>query len=176
MHRLVPQFILHRTMAGEQNGRFPATAMLVDISGFTTIAVVEAKAYHRWGWAHWQEGQYREARPYLEKTLKLTRAHTSLTEEAQCLYDLSVINHYQTQYQGAQANLQAALSAYRAINDTRGEISCLSLAGIIYDKTGNFSAAQVQKIMAWMEANGTGGIELPVRVYLFWKTCRIIGS
>jgi len=31
------QFILQRLAQGEQNGRFPVTALFVDISGFTTI-------------------------------------------------------------------------------------------------------------------------------------------
>lgn len=37
MHRLVPDLILNRYAAGEQNGRFQATALFVDISGFSTI-------------------------------------------------------------------------------------------------------------------------------------------
>jgi class 3 adenylate cyclase len=36
-HNLVPHFILKQYAAAERNGRFPATALFVDISGFSTI-------------------------------------------------------------------------------------------------------------------------------------------
>ena len=37
MHNLVPHFILKQYAAGELNGSFPATALFVDISGFSAI-------------------------------------------------------------------------------------------------------------------------------------------
>lgn len=37
MHNLVPRFILQQHAAGEHNGRFPAAALFIDISGFSTI-------------------------------------------------------------------------------------------------------------------------------------------
>ena len=37
MHRLVPQFILENFSGGQSNGRFPCTAIFVDISGFTAV-------------------------------------------------------------------------------------------------------------------------------------------
>lgn len=37
MHNLLPHFILEKYSQGEQSGRFPATALFVDISGFSTI-------------------------------------------------------------------------------------------------------------------------------------------
>jgi hypothetical protein len=37
MHNLVPHFILKQYAAGERSGRFPATALFVDISGFSAI-------------------------------------------------------------------------------------------------------------------------------------------
>lgn len=37
LFNLIPHFILERLEAGEQYGRFPATALFVDISGFTAV-------------------------------------------------------------------------------------------------------------------------------------------
>ncbi|KAA3664009.1 MAG: hypothetical protein DWQ04_07885 [Chloroflexi bacterium] len=118
--------------AAQQSAQFAAQA---------NDAVAEAKAYHRWGRAHWQEGHYRKARPYLEKALVLAHEHNSQTEEAQCYYDLSVIDYFQANYQAAQESLQLALLAYEAVNDKQGEVNCLVLNGIIYSSLGNYTAA-----------------------------------
>ncbi|MEM7118118.1 MAG: tetratricopeptide repeat protein [Chloroflexota bacterium] len=37
IHRLTPQFILDKWSAGEENGRFPAVTLFIDLSGFTTL-------------------------------------------------------------------------------------------------------------------------------------------
>ncbi len=104
--------------------------------------IAEANAYHRWGRAHWQEGHYREARPFLNKALELAQTHNSAKEEAQSYYDLSVIDYFQANYEPAQSGLQLALVAYEAVQDTQGEVNCLVLSGIIYSSLGNYSAAQ----------------------------------
>ena len=119
--------------AAQQSAQFAAQA---------NDLVAEAKAYHRWGRAHWQEGHYQKARPYLEKALGLARDRNSQAEEAQCYYDLSVIDYFQATYQAAQESLQLALIAYEAVQDKRGVVNCLVLNGIIYSSLGNYTAAE----------------------------------
>ncbi len=109
----------------------------------------EAKAYHRWGRTLWQQGQGKEAIPYLENALQISRQQHLSNLEAQCLYDLGISNYYQANFLEAQKNVQQAMATYQTLKDIQGEIRCLDLFGIIEYAKGDFVAANTHYEIAY---------------------------
>ncbi|MEM7333147.1 MAG: tetratricopeptide repeat protein [Chloroflexota bacterium] len=103
--------------------------------------LAEARAYHRWGRAYWQQGKYQNALPYLETSLKLSRAMKSAIDEAQTLYDLSVVHFFDTKYDLALRFLELANTLYDSENEISGGIRCQLLKGIIFNNTRQFLLA-----------------------------------
>jgi tetratricopeptide (TPR) repeat protein len=106
--------------------------------------LAEARAYHRWGRAHWQQGHVEQGQPLIERALTLARKYHDLLEEAQNLYDLGVIHFYQTKYYEAQISLKQALQLYKTINDKRGEIGARNMFGIVLNAMGDYLDARQQ--------------------------------
>ena len=104
--------------------------------------LAEARAYHRWGRAYWQQGKFQNALPYINKALQLSREQKSPIEEAKNLYDLSVVHFYENKYQLAINFLELAQTLYELENDQSGVISCQLLKGIILSNSGKYVLAQ----------------------------------
>jgi len=123
-------------------GQYATAATYTELSArwaaLTQDRLAEARAYHRWGRAFWQAGEYKPAKAKLELALSLARAHQNAgDEEAQCLFDLGVTAYYEKAFNDAIAYIQDARQLYAARQDLQGESTCLSLWAVILGQTGS---------------------------------------
>ena len=106
--------------------------------------LAEARAYHRWGRAFWQAGEYDAAKLRIEQALQLASSHHGIVEQADCYYDLAANNYYQRAFSTALKYVKRALSIYETIQHKRGQIYCLSLSAILMNELGEHSTAMIQ--------------------------------
>jgi len=123
-------------------GQYTTAATYTELSArwaaLTQDRLAEARAYHRWGRAFWQAGEYKPAKAKLELARSLIRTQQDGGDEAaQCLFDLAVIAYYEKDFNDAIAYIQEARQLYAARQDLQGESTCLSLWGVILGQTGS---------------------------------------
>lgn len=102
---------------------------------------LEAKAMHRWGRAVWQQGSPESAAPLLERALKLAQRVKSTYDQAQNLYDLSIINFYRDDYDASRQKLHDALSLFEELDDKRNVIRCINMLGLVASVSGHYEEA-----------------------------------
>jgi predicted ATPase/class 3 adenylate cyclase len=107
----------------------------------TDDLLAEARAYHRWGRAHWQAGDYAAAQPHLAHAWQIAQSQRARSLEAQCLYDLALVDYYQEEFTAAQQRVEEAAHVYATLHDLRGESLCWSLSAILLDSTGDHVGA-----------------------------------
>lgn len=102
-----------------------------------------ARAYHRWGRAQWQAGDYVAAQHYLDRALALVDDQQSI-ETAECYYDYGLVKFYQEDFVSALSYMHNALNRYVIIGNERGQSICLSLHAMILDASGkNIEAIEI---------------------------------
>lgn len=130
------------------------------LSAETAVAaqdpLAEARAYHRWGRAYWQQSQHNQAAPYTQKAFDLAKKLQARDIEAQCLYDLAVIHYFNSEPDESISRLQQSFDIYQTINDKPGAIRCLNLFGLLYDHAGLHSKAKEQYELALTYCNEIG--------------------
>jgi tetratricopeptide (TPR) repeat protein len=107
----------------------------------TDDLLAEARAYHRWGRAHWQAGDYAAAQPHLAHAWQIAQSQRARSLGAQCLYDLALVDYYQEEFTAAQQRVEEAAHVYATLHDLRGESLCWSLSAILLDSTGDHVGA-----------------------------------
>lgn len=103
---------------------------------------LEAQAMHRWARALWQQGKPRAAQPLLKRARQLAEIAGDGPEQADCLYDLSILAYYEQAYATARAQVMQAQPLYEAAHDVRGALRCTDMLGLIANAEGDYEAAR----------------------------------
>lgn len=103
--------------------------------------LLEAKAYHQWGRAVWQQGDPNSATPLLKRALRTAEQAKATALQALCLYDLSILDYYKNAFSAASDKLETAVSLFLQMEDQRGVIRCKNMLGLIETAKGDFQTA-----------------------------------
>lgn len=142
------EVLLRKTAFHLSTGRYQEAVQdaeqAVALAGQAGDALAEARAYHRWGRACWQAGDYPRAYPYLTRALQLARTNQAIQVEAQSLYDLAMIDYYQKAFDRALEQVKQAASLFTHVHDQQGHLYCLSLSAVICGELGDYGTATAQ--------------------------------
>jgi tetratricopeptide (TPR) repeat protein len=113
-------------------------------------------------------GQFAQAADYFAEAIDIQEAIQNRTGQGYSLTHLGLTLIQLERYAAAEDALQQAVRIRQDAGADALAIDSLSGLALIQSLNGEHeqAAAQVREIVAWMAANGTDGIELPVLVYL----------
>jgi DNA-binding SARP family transcriptional activator/predicted ATPase/Tfp pilus assembly protein PilF len=119
-----------------------AARMAIDLAQTTYEVSLEALSYHQWGRALLDRGEYRMARPQLERALTLAWAIELRQVQTDSLRDLGLLSIAMGDYLRAKAYWEQALRVHQESSDRQGEGATLTNLGIVSTILGDYARAR----------------------------------
>jgi predicted ATPase/class 3 adenylate cyclase len=102
----------------------------------------QATGHVRWAWTLQAQGNYAASRQHLDQALILAKQAERPDLEVQCLHNVGIICRRLGEGDNAKAYFEQALSAYRQLEDWRGESAALHMLGTVaFLYEGNYVGA-----------------------------------
>ncbi|MDX1520604.1 MAG: tetratricopeptide repeat protein, partial [Anaerolineae bacterium] len=102
----------------------------------------EARILTHLGITDWRQGDYEQARHYLQQAVKRLDAQDDPRLRATNLNYLGLIHSQLSEYEQARQDYQQALDLYRQSGDRAGEAGCANNLGLLESSLGRYSQAQ----------------------------------
>lgn len=119
-----------------------AARMAIDLAQTTYEVSLEALSYHQWGRALLDRGEYRMARPQLERALTLAWAIELRQVQTDSLRDLGLLSMAMGDYLRAMAYWEQGLRVHHESGDRQGEGTTLTNLGLVSTVLGDYARAR----------------------------------
>jgi predicted ATPase/DNA-binding SARP family transcriptional activator len=119
-----------------------AARMAINLAQTTYEVSLEAVSYHQWGRALLDRGDYRMARPQLERALTLAWAIELRQVQTDSLRDLGLLSLALGEYLRAKAYWEQALRVHQRSDDRQGEGNTLANLGVVSIILGDYARAR----------------------------------
>jgi len=126
---------------GDLPAALEAVQAAIATAGASGASAIETRAYGLWGRILLHQGNYAEAREWLEIAMDLAQKAGDIHTWAQSTYDMGVTHYYQDDFSLAERYLASARDLYTQVSDLKGEVSAGYMAATIHKQLGHYQAA-----------------------------------